>query len=238
MKKQSNNINIVFFDDLDNLTKEQMDLFLETLKNLKESDKEKERKLMQYIKLTNGGNSFSININDNLELSIYGETLLAHLSNEQSLDSDSKEKIKDIVEKYKNKPTLAVVDMCLLEADKNDPTAGPLLWKEIQQNAGKVFDVLFMTGNVNLMNRSDFRAYKWHAYRATINERMNQNYLATTVHEYYPRIKKHLSEDDPMFNLLQYLLASKYRNRQYFGVVLLKAYLMASGKDIDEDDDL
>lgn len=237
MKKQSNNINIVFFDDLDNLTKEQMHLFLETLKDLKKSDKEKERGLMRYIELTNEGDSFSIIINDNIELSIYGETLSACLTNERSLDSDSKEKIKDIVEKYKNKRTLAVVDMCLLE-DKNDPKAGPLLWKEIQQNYGEAFDVLFMTGNVNLMNRSDFRNYKWHVCRATIGDKMNQNYQATTVHEYYPRIKKHLLEEDPMFNLLQYLLGSKYRNRQYFGVVLLKAYLMASGKDIDEDYDL
>lgn len=219
-------VNVVFVDDLPNLTKDQINTFRNTLMDMKDNGSERERELLLDISISNlREESFLIRVNDFTTMNVYGETLMLNRSIDGKLSSPSIDKIKKMVDKYNEKRTLFVIDLCLDEINKNDSELGVLLWKEIQK-INQNCEVLFMSGNINLWHHRDTTSDDWFVYRATIEDRMNPRFAATSINQYFTIVSKEVSEDNRMFGLLRYLLSSKYNNRQYFGVVLLKSYLM------------
>ena len=219
-------VNVVFIDDLPNLTKDQINVFKDLLITMKEKGAEKEREILTDVSILNLQEEFfSIAVSNAATMNVYGETLVVNRSIDGRLSMLSIENLKKIVDKYSKNRTLFVIDLCLDEINKNDSETGMLLWEEIEK-INQNCEVLFMSGNINLWHQRDTTSDNWFVYRATFQDRMNPLFAATSINQYFKVVSKEVSKDDRMFKLLRYLLGSKYTNRQYFGVVLLKSYLM------------
>jgi len=223
-------INIVFLDNREDLTKNQMQYFMNSLLQMKERGTEKEKNIMKdkaIVDLKNG--QFSMQIDTGVKINFRGETLLVDLTTEGELDVNSLRKVERLRKDNISHLTLFAVDLCLDSKD-GDPVTGELFGRAIKEKCKNNFDVLYMSGNINFWHSQDISEERWFAYRSVREDNIDERFEATAASPYTYMLLENFGKDDPMFALLKYLLCSRYYCRQYLGVVLLKAYIMLKAK--------
>ena len=219
-------INVIFTENIDILARNQAEYFHRELSSLKKVETAIKKDIMEKKEISDLINdTFSLKADNDITINFYCETLVAETTSKKRLNSESLKKVKNLLDKYDTGTNLYVVDLCL-DSEDNNPDIGRLVGRKIIEEKKEGLDVLYMTGNINLWNGQDGVDGHWQVYRAVKGNKMNEFFEASAASVYTKEMYSRMKQDNPMFDLIKYLLCSKYYNRQYIGVVLLKACTM------------
>lgn len=204
-----NEVCVVFIDDIESVMEAQDELFIQLLPKYGVTDTKK----------TVDGFSFKY---AGLSIVVLKRMFCFSLEKDKdSLPDDVKTKASQLLDEFRDKKTLFVIDFCL---DNEDYRTGKTLHEYLAEANNEKHDFMFTTSTVGLIDNDN-----------TIVRAVHDNYTfdndagARKMCKFYPEKAKEVKSFEKYKGVLDQLQSRK-RNNQYFGAIMFRTIKLSKKK--------